>query len=185
MSEAQERDEFAYRWAARVDEAMRSMTPADRLVYEARILLGRAWYAGRPSDATLARAGYALARLAGWRPAPPVLVQVTQTSCGCPSQWDALDARGRYYYLRYDGGTGEIRRYRTSEWTWSAKDELIRTVARFQYGGPLDGIITLDEFAARAGIAIRLDAARAGFWAHVADDLVLRGNTRLLDPDLD
>jgi hypothetical protein len=35
-------------------------------------------------------------------------VRVVQVSAGCPAQWDGWDQNGRYYYLRYRYGTGEV-----------------------------------------------------------------------------
>jgi hypothetical protein len=84
-------------------------------------------------------------------------VRLVQTSSGDPAQWDGWDQEGRYYYLRYRCGAGEVRQYRTPDWSQTRKDELIRIVAAFEHGHPLDGgVISLDEFAEHAGITIGL-----------------------------
>ena len=59
------------------------------------------------------------------------LVRAVQTCVACPSQWDAWDADGNYYYLRYRSGHGSVRRYRTENWTDSTDDEFIETIADF------------------------------------------------------
>lgn len=37
-----------------------------------------------------------------------VLVKAVQTCLACPSQWDAWDADGTYYYLRHRNGRGSV-----------------------------------------------------------------------------
>src|SRR6266536_819421 len=91
-----------------------------------------------------------------------VLVRVVQTCMACPSQWDAWDADGNYYYLRYRSGHGEIRRYRTEHWVDSTDDEYVETVGSFDYGHPLDGSIDLTDFARLAGIALAPGLAHLG-----------------------
>ena len=75
-----------------------------------------------------------------------VLTKVVQTCHGCPSQWDAWDKRGQYYYLRYRWGFGTVE-------TWDIDVERswdnTQLVASFSYGDPLDGIIFLEDFLAR------------------------------------
>jgi hypothetical protein len=53
-------------------------------------------------------------------------------------------------------------------------------VTTFEYGHPLDGVISLGEFAEHAGITIAPGAALTGFCDHARDELVLRGMTELL-----
>jgi hypothetical protein len=86
----------------------------------------------------------------------------------------------RYYYLRYRYGTGKVRQYRTPDWARAQRDELIRVVETFEHGSPLDGAISLEEFAGLAGITIAPGAALTGFWEHVRDELVLEGITQML-----
>jgi hypothetical protein len=78
------------------------------------------------------------------------LVRAVQTCYACPSQWDAWDAEGQYYYLRYRHGHGYIRK--------EEADSMFRgaVVGEFSHGHPLDGYITLEEFCALAGVALNL-----------------------------
>lgn len=91
----------------------------------------------------------------------PALVRAVQTCSACPSQWDAWDADGQYYYLRYRGGRGTV------ETATSAKGYVDESapgpvlVANFNFGGCLDGDISLAEFLERAGM-------------HLADGAVVR-----------
>lgn len=39
----------------------------------------------------------------------PQLVRVIETCSACPSQWDAWDADGVYYYIRYRFGQLTVR----------------------------------------------------------------------------
>jgi hypothetical protein len=107
--------------------------------------------------------------------APLKLARVIQTSLACPSQWDAWGADGDYYYLRYRHGHGSVRQYKSRDWVTAAEDELIRQVTSFDYGHPLDGAISLDEFAALAGITIVPDVMVTGFGDYLRDELVLGG----------
>jgi hypothetical protein len=156
------------------------------IVLEARIRWARALFLlrgiapGRMTTATVTRMALRLRALAGGRTAPVTLARVVQTSSGCPAQWDGWDEEGRYYYLRYRYGTGEVRQYRTPDWHRTRKDELIRVVTTFEHGHPLDGVIALGEFAENAGITIAAGAALTGFWDHARDELVMRGMTELL-----
>jgi hypothetical protein len=74
------------------------------------------------------------------------LKRVVQTCCACPSQWDAWDAEGRYYYLRYRSGIGTV----TTDHD-SSTDE---PVARFKHGSDLAGSIRLKDFLALAGLSL-------------------------------
>lgn len=49
------------------------------------------------------------------------LVRVVQTSSACPSQWDAWDADGNYYYLRYRHAHGTVERHSGPEW-WKTEE---------------------------------------------------------------
>jgi hypothetical protein len=100
------------------------------------------------------------------------LTRVTQTSIACPAQWDAWDEAGNYYYLRYRHGYGAVRQYATPDWVTADEDQLIRHVASFEHGDGLDGSISLEEFCARAGIALAPDVVRTGFGDHLRDELV-------------
>lgn len=81
----------------------------------------------------------------------PALVRAVQTCAACPAQWDAWDASGQYYYLRFRSGLGSVE---TAE---SAKDYVdISTpntlITSFEHGDRWAGEMTLEEFLAHAGI---------------------------------
>lgn len=84
----------------------------------------------------------------------PPLVRVVQTCSGCLSQWNAWDAGGQYYYLRYRSGRGTV------ETAASEEDYLDQTtppavlVANFNHGGSFDSDICLEEFLQRAGMRL-------------------------------
>jgi hypothetical protein len=103
------------------------------------------------------------------------LVRAVQTCMACPSQWDAWDADGNYYYLRYRSGHGEIRRYRTEDWLDSTDDEYEATVGTFDYGHPLDGTLSLAEFADLAGITLAPGLTQTSFGEYLRDELILDG----------
>lgn len=69
----------------------------------------------------------------------PALVRVVQTCPACPSQWNAWDAAGQYYYLRYRGGRGTVETaaseqdYMDSWKPWSVP------LVEFSHGGYFDG----------------------------------------------
>ncbi len=115
------------------------------------------------------------------------ITKAVQTCMACPSQWDTWDAEGNYYYLRYRSGCGSVDQYENENWVdapwvdnpdqtqpgWirRANTAYIRTVAEFQYGHPLDGSITLEEFAAHAGITLAPGLDRTGFWRNIKNQL--------------
>ena len=93
-----------------------------------------------------------------------ILVRAVQTCGGCPSQWDAWDLDGRYWYLRFRHGYGTMSRdYFTEDAPLS-----------FDAGcDGLDGVIGLEDFCERAGVtwAPGLEAlVVAGWEAKPADD---------------
>lgn len=82
-----------------------------------------------------------------------VIVRTFQTCRACPSQWDAWDDEGNYWYLRYRHGRGTAETQPSPDWSqWSDKPPEIAFKTDY---GHLDGYIGLDEFAARAGILLR------------------------------
>ncbi len=83
----------------------------------------------------------------------PALVRVVQTCCACPSQWDAWDAAGQYYYLRYRYGRGTVETAASAEGYGDPKAPPV-LVANFNHGDPLDGEISLAEFLHRAGMRL-------------------------------
>jgi hypothetical protein len=106
---------------------------------------------------------------------PLTLVRTVQTSVACPSQWDAWDEEGRYYYLRYRSGCGQMRRYQTENWVNSDQDELIDVVAEFRYGHPLDGLLSLQDFARFAGVKLAENLMETGFEDYLRDELITGG----------
>lgn len=104
------------------------------------------------------------------------ITRAVQTSIACPAQWDSWDADGNYYYLRYRSGTGSVRQYETSEWYMDFdRDQLIRDVASFRHGDPLDGSISLEDFARLAGLKLA-DGLEAGdYGGRLRDGLLLYG----------
>lgn len=79
--------------------------------------------------------------------APPLggikLVKAHMTSSACPSQWNAEGDDGTKYYLRYRWGEGTM------------EDALNGVpVASFDTGDSMDGVISLPEFAEKAGIDV-------------------------------
>lgn len=82
-----------------------------------------------------------------------VLTKTEQTCWACPSQWDGWDAEGNYYYLRYRWGVGTVDAYPNADSdTWrSAPDGRI---AHFKWGDDLDGVISLEDFVALAGLEL-------------------------------
>lgn len=103
------------------------------------------------------------------------LTRVVQTAMACPSQWDAWDAEGNYYYLRYRYGHGQVKQYKTADWTGAHEEQLVRVVASFYFGHPLDGVISLADFARLAGITIAEDAMVTGLGDYWRDELILGG----------
>jgi hypothetical protein len=115
------------------------------------------------------------------------IVRAVQTCQACPSQWDAWDADGNYYYLRYRSGCGSVTQYKSENWAgapwvenpdesrpgWAkrANTEFIADIAEFVHGDPLDGSITLEEFAALAGMSLSDGIQRTAFWRHTKNQL--------------
>lgn len=82
------------------------------------------------------------------------LVKSVQTCFACPSQWDAWDTEGNSYYLRYRWGCGQVMQQ--SMMVNGVEQWMVRgiEVASFEVGDDMDGMITLAEFAMRAGLVI-------------------------------
>lgn len=91
------------------------------------------------------------------------LVKVVQTSLACPTQFDAWDREGQYYYLRYRHGMVQVRKFASPEDMTPPSAENL--VCEFAGGHPLDGSIGLVEFAERAGLRIA-DDAETQDWGH-------------------
>lgn len=88
------------------------------------------------------------------KPPLPQFTRTEQTCYGCPSQWDAWDADGNQYYLRFRWGVGTLSlrgRMVDGEMQHLERGEQI---VSFQAGDPYSGIISLDEFLDRARAAL-------------------------------
>lgn len=87
-----------------------------------------------------------------------VLTRVVETCSACPSQWDAWDAAGNYYYLRYRWGIGTVERTDTHGDT--------EGVTRFLHGDGFAGVISLDDFMDKVSFVFELapDAVLSGWW---------------------
>ena len=82
-----------------------------------------------------------------------ILVKAVQTCVACPSQWDAWDLDGNYWYLRYRHGRGTAERQPSPDLaTWVNREPNIR----FEYGDGLSGCMDLEEFCERAGLNLAL-----------------------------
>ena len=100
-----------------------------------------------------------------------VLTKVVQTSYACPSQWDAWDAEGRYYYLRYRSGIGTVDTYPAPDTgSWTAPPD--GAIARFEHGDNLDGLISLTDFLALAGLSLAPACESAAGRYFRPDDLI-------------
>lgn len=71
-----------------------------------------------------------------------ILVRADQTCIACPSQWDAWDLDGRYWYLRFRSGYGSIGR----SYDIDAAD------LTFDIADEFGGEISLDDFCKRIGV---------------------------------
>jgi hypothetical protein len=118
------------------------------------------------------------------------LTRVVQTSMACPAQWDAWDADGNYYYLRFRHGCGEMRQYTDQDWVdaplkedvdetqpgWiiHSNTKFIRTVATFEMEDEF-GVDTIEQFASAAGIELAPDIYKTDFGDHLRDELIKEG----------
>lgn len=83
----------------------------------------------------------------------PALVRAVQTCMACPSQWDAWDASGQYYYLRFRSGLGSVEIAESAEaYVRTPRGEMPKGIASFEHGDRWAGELTLEEFLAHAGI---------------------------------
>lgn len=84
----------------------------------------------------------------------PPLARVVQTCSACPSQWNAWDAAGQYYYLRYRSGRGTVETAASEEDYLDPGTPAPVLVANFNHGSPLDGEISLAAFLELAGMRL-------------------------------
>lgn len=108
-------------------------------------------------------------------PIPP-LVRIVETCAGAPSQWDAWDANGQYYYLRYRHSAGRVEKHDSPDvqnWDVSNYPDGC-TVASFEdpreegdaVGNPSIG---LDEFLDKAQLT-KADGCEVTPWRFPDDD---------------
>lgn len=84
------------------------------------------------------------------------LTRVIETCAACPSQWDAWDTNGQYWYLRYRHSNGTAERHPGPDYTtWENRAPDIRFSTD---RGRHDGWIDLDEFLELAGLRLAPDA---------------------------
>lgn len=98
------------------------------------------------------------------------MTTLTRVVCTCPSvptQWDAWDTNGHYYYLRYRFGRGTVDTYNDSDPdTWDVIPDGY-TAAFRDPDEPLKGEIELDEFLRRAGLELAADAVVVSYGEYV------------------
>jgi hypothetical protein len=84
-----------------------------------------------------------------------VIVRAVQTCHAMPSQWDAWDAGGQYWYLRYRYGEGEaVRQFYQDPVRWADYEPDVT----FDTGRG-DGEISLEEFCELAGFGLEVPDA--------------------------
>ncbi len=101
------------------------------------------------------------------------LVRAVQTSIACPSQWDAWDEEGNYYYLRFRSGCGAISKFPDENWVNARPTPKREHIADFEVEDEWAGVISLEEFAEKAGIKLSPDLVKTGFGDHMAEQLVI------------
>lgn len=74
-----------------------------------------------------------------------------------------------------------MRHYPDRDWWHRDGNELIEVVASFDFGHPLDGHISLEEFCEQAGVSLAEDFRPVSYAEHFRDELVQHGITELLD----
>ena len=104
------------------------------------------------------------------------LVCAVQTSLACPSQWNAWDAEGNYYYLRYRHGYGQVRQYQSEQWYEADEDQWIADIASFEFGDSLDGSIGLEHFAELAGIKLDPNMVMTDYVSYLRNAMLARGH---------
>ncbi|MFJ9521442.1 hypothetical protein ACIRPK_24705 [Kitasatospora sp. NPDC101801] len=90
-----------------------------------------------------------------------ILTRVVQTCYASPSQWDAWTADGQYLYLRYRHGEGSVEWHpgpdfddSRESWNEGRSGLLIEWDDRTD-----DGLISLEDFLATAGLVLAPDAS--------------------------
>ena len=85
-----------------------------------------------------------------------ILARVIETCPACPSQWDAWDSDGQYWYLRYRHGRGTAERQPGPDISmWDNNSPQIDFDG--EANGMEDGIISLEDFCRLAGLNLTPD----------------------------
>lgn len=80
------------------------------------------------------------------------IVKAVKTCDACPSQWNAWDSEGNFWYLRYRWGHGTAERQESPDYRiWDVKEPEFE----FDHGNEFDGYINLKEFCKLAGLRLR------------------------------
>lgn len=98
-----------------------------------------------------------------------IIVKAVETCPACPSQWDAWDLDGHYWYLRYRHGRGTAERQPDPDiatWVDRAPAVAFDGLA----AGMADGWIELADFARLAGLTIAPDAELVA-WQDQGDEV--------------
>ncbi len=96
------------------------------------------------------------------------IVKAVQTCVACPSQWDAWDAEGRFYYLRHRHGRGSVDTFDSPDpTTWGT--EPLGSIAHFRGELPMDET-ELASFCEQAGLVLAPDA-RITTWEQYLGDM--------------
>ena len=85
---------------------------------------------------------------------PVTLMRAVQTSMGCPSQWNAWDMNGQFYYLRYRRAHGTVHMFADEDYRNWDMEEWQNPLVRFGHGHPMDGVISFDKFCRLAKLTI-------------------------------
>lgn len=90
-------------------------------------------------------------------PESVTLIRLEQTCWACPSQWDAWDSEGGYYYIRFRWGFLSVSK--GSSDTWDDHEEVYGR----QISDDLDGVLTTEEMLAKTGMTLSpSDSLRPG-----------------------
>ena len=94
-----------------------------------------------------------------------ILVKVHETCGACPSQWDAWDLDGNYWYLRYRHSRGTAERQPSPDTgTWSWERNQLPNISFEAQEGDSDGVMDLETFCQRAGLNLHPDAERTSVY---------------------
>lgn len=99
-----------------------------------------------------------------------VIVRAVQTCLACPSQWDAWDANGQYYYLRWRNERGSVDAFDDKDpSTWGPGQ--LGTIAHWRGDLPWeDG--ELQAFCDRAGLTLAPDADVTSWQEYIEQECI-------------